>query len=120
MRINWIGSAFVCMAFAFGCGGGGGGGLDESLLLVDLLPEEIDDVCASVENRVVDCGDFEIEFSVDTCVENLETLPETCAATVGDQLDCEDAIASLSDDEICDETTPLPVECEALLDEDCL
>jgi hypothetical protein len=118
MKIKWIGSAFVCIAFTFGCGGGDDG-VDTSLELGALEAEDIDAICAGTPTETIDCGDFEIMSDEASCIDGLEAIPAECTATVGEFLDCEDDLAAQTDDERCDFES-LPESCVLIFDDpDC-
>jgi hypothetical protein len=134
MKIKWIGSAFVCMAFTFACGGGdGGSGVDSGTLLAELEPDESDAVCegifaADVDAREIDCGDGTTitveeptQEDIDDCADSLDSIgvefPD-CTATVGEFEACFDDLLAASDDELCD--GGLPASCDAIFgDPDC-
>ena len=129
-----IGTAFLCMVLAFGCGGGdGGSGVDEGTLLVEITPDESDAVCEAalgqpVDEREVDCGDGttvtvtqpDAEDIAD-CADTLDSLGDDfpdCDATVGDFNDCFDDLANATDDELC--AAEPPASCDFLFtDPDC-
>jgi hypothetical protein len=112
-----IGSAFVCVAFLFGCGGDDG--LDTSLELADLDAGEITELCASTETRTIQCDGFSLKTSPAICEDNITDTPDTCTATVGDSLACSAALADLTDAEICDPDAVLPAACDDALDDSC-
>lgn len=130
-----IGTAFVCMLLAFGCGGGGGSdgsGVDPNVLLVEIEPDEAEAFCEYQQDlagppRTIECAegeDIEVEpFDLDGCVDDLLSIgdeaPE-CPVTVGELETCFEDLAAFSDDELCDpEGVDLPASCEVLLDPDC-
>jgi hypothetical protein len=136
MRIKWIGSAFVCMTFAFACGGGDGGsdgsGVDPDTLVTELEPDESEAICEYSADlngpaREIDCGDgvtVNVEaVDVAECAAGLDSIGEEapdCPATVGEFEACLEDLAAFSDDELCDDGTALPASCDLIFnDPDC-